>query len=374
MDGITEAIARNIRERRRALGLTQASLAEAIGYSVKAVSKWDSGRGVPPTVILPALAKALKTDIDCLLSAESEELFYLGIDGGGTKTEFALASAEGKILRSLRLAASNPSDIGAEAAITVLRDGIAEITAGIPKSRISLFAGLAGGTTQGVREKLSAFFASLGFLSAKAGSDAENAVAASLGRRDGIAVIMGTGSVTFAQSEGRLYRTGGYGYLLGDAGSGFAFGRDAILAALMAEDGSGRETLLLDAVRAKCGGESVLAKLGDFYKGGKRTVASYAPCLFEAYQEGDATAKDILEKNILAVAETVRGAMKHLRGTSLPVVICGGIADAYGDTVIPHLEKALTHEAERVEISHCAYPLIYGALMLAGMPEKGFKC
>ena len=43
MDSITEAIARNIKERRRALGLTQASLAEAIGYSVKAVSKWESG-------------------------------------------------------------------------------------------------------------------------------------------------------------------------------------------------------------------------------------------------------------------------------------------------------------------------------------------
>ncbi len=371
MDGITAAIAKNIRERRRALGLTQSVLAEMLGYSVKAISKWESGKGVPPTVTLPALAKALKTDIDCLLSSENEEIFYLGIDGGGTKTEFALASGEGEILRSLCLTASNPSDIGIEAAITVLKDGIAEITAGIPKSRISLFAGLAGGTTEGVKQRLSAFLGSLGFLSAKNGSDAENAVAASLGKRDGIAVIMGTGSVTFAQSGGSLYRTGGYGYLLGDAGSGFSLGREVILAALKAEDGSGRKTLLLDTVRARCGGESVLTSLGAFYKGGKRTVASYAPCLFEAYEKGDAVAKAILEENLLAVAETVRGAMKHLCGTSLPVVLCGGIADAYGDTVIPYLEKMLAHEAKRIEISHCACPLIYGALMLAGMPEKG---
>ena len=371
MDGMTEAIARNIRERRRTLGLTQASLAEAIGYSVKAVSKWESGRGVPPTVTLPALAKALKTDIDSLLSAESAEVLYLGIDGGGTKTEFALANGEGEILRIHHLASSNPSDIGIEAAITVLKDGIAEITAGIPKSRVSLFAGLAGGTTEGVKERLTAFFESFGFLSVKNGSDAENAVAAALGRRDGIAVIMGTGSVTFAQSGGKLYRTGGYGYLLGDAGSGFAFGREAILAALKAEDGSGRETLLLDAVRRKCGKETVLACLGDFYRGGKRTVAGYASCLFEAYEQGDAAAKDILEKNLLAVAETVKGAVRHIEGTSFPAVLCGGIADAYGDTVIPYLKKMLAGEAKEIEITRCARPLIYGALTLAGIPEKG---
>ena len=119
-----------------------------------------------------------------------------------------------------------------------------------------------------------------------------NAVSASLGRDDGITVMMGTGSVTFAQANGRMHRIGGYGYLLGDAGSGFLLGRGAILAALMCEDGSGEETALYVSVKKKCGTEKVLDSLGEFYRGGKRAIAQYAPLVLNAHAErGDAVGK-----------------------------------------------------------------------------------
>ena len=71
------------------------------------------------------------------------ERYFLGIDGGGKKTEFALADSDGNIIRTTILGTSNPSDIGIDAALNVIKTGISEVCADIPKSNISLFAGLA---------------------------------------------------------------------------------------------------------------------------------------------------------------------------------------------------------------------------------------
>jgi N-acetylglucosamine kinase-like BadF-type ATPase len=373
MDSMTEAIARNIKERRRALGLTQASLAEAIGYSVKAVSKWESGRGAPPTVTLPALAKALKTDIDSLLSAESAEVLYLGIDGGGTKTEFALANGEGEILRTLHLASSNPSDIGIEAAITVLKDGIAEITAGIPKSRVSLFAGLAGGTTEGVKERLTAFFESFGFLSVKNGSDAENIIAAGLKGENGAIIIMGTGSSCFVSKGGEISRIGGLGYLFDHGGSGYDIGNAAIRAAMCAEDKSGKETLIRNYVLEKTGFANALDNISYFYSIGKSGVASFSPTVFRAYDEGDEVAAEILEKNMNHIAHLASTTLKYFPESACPIKIAvvGGLTKRW-EMLYPMIEDAMKKNGSfgKVKLEVFDGDVVVGALLRAGAPIK----
>ncbi|MBE6549098.1 MAG: XRE family transcriptional regulator [Ruminococcaceae bacterium] len=369
MTNITEMIAKNIKQRRKELHITQNDLAFALGYSTKAISKWESGKGAPPTVILPALAAVLHMNVDDLLSMNVEGKFFLGIDGGGTKTEFALADSEGNIIRNIVLGTSNPSDIGIDASLNVIKEGISEVCANIPKSNISIFAGLAGGTTEGVREQITEFLSRFGFASVKNGSDAMNAVSASLGSGDGITVIMGTGSVTFAQVNGKSHRVGGYGYLLGDAGSGFSLGREAILAALCFEDGSGEETSLYESVRKRCGTERVLDSLGEFYRGGKRTIAQYAPLVLNAYVEDDRVAKKILFADLEKVAQTIRGAAKYLPSGKAPirVELCGGLCTK-DDIIAGALREILAKENYSVNL--CKNSLIIGALRLAGMPDK----
>ena len=95
MQELSSIISANLRRRRKSLPMTQAELAEALGYSEKAISKWESGKGLPPTAILLRLATVLKTTPTALLTAETNARLYLGIDGGGTKTEFVLANAAG---------------------------------------------------------------------------------------------------------------------------------------------------------------------------------------------------------------------------------------------------------------------------------------
>ncbi len=363
---VVEIIARNIRSRRKALKMTQNMLADLLGYSAKAVSKWESGAGAPPTVTLPRLAQVLQTNLDSLMGDTSDQTFYLGIDGGGTKTEFALADSNGNIIKTVCLGTSNPSDIGIENALNVLRVGIIEVCENIPKSNISVFAGLAGGSLAGISEQISGFLSKFGFADTKNGSDAMNAVSASLGDADGISVIMGTGSVTFAQVNGKTHRVGGYGYLLGDAGSGFSIGREAILAALRFEDGSGEETVLYEAVRKKCGTESVLESLGKFYSGGKRMIAQYAPLVMNAYEGGDKVAERILFDDLEQVAQTIRGAAKFLRNKKEPirVVLCGGLCTK-DDIIYRALCEIMAKE--NYSISVCELPLYLGALRLAGM-------
>lgn len=367
----TQLIADNIKRHRCALKMTQAELAERLGYSEKAISKWECGQGVPPTLILPRLAGCLEISIDMLLCGELPERLYLGIDGGGTKTEFALADEGGNIIRRAVLGASNPNDVGITTTCEILRAGISEVCGEYQKNRISVYAGIAGGSSEENRRHIQDLLSRSGFAEVRSGNDAQNAVAASLGDKNGITVIMGTGSIAYAKQDGALYRIGGYGYLFGDEGSGFSLGRDAILAALSLEDGSGDDTSLLGYVKQNCRCTAVLEALDGFYRGGKRCLASFAPLVFRAYSEGDAVAERILTQNIGAIARLVRGAMKHVKDEKITVSLCGGLT-AYAEHILPLLKDTLKDAEHRLDIRICERPVIWGALMLAGMkPQKG---
>jgi N-acetylglucosamine kinase-like BadF-type ATPase len=292
---------------------------------------------------------------------------FLGIDGGGTKTAFALANEEGTILARKTLGACNPNDVGFLETERVLKEGIEELCAGYDMAEISVYAGLAGCSSAENLPKIGAFLSQFGFLKYANHNDAQNAVAAALGRKDGVAVIMGTGSIAYAKKGSDLYRIGGYGYLFGDKGSGFAIGRDVILAALSEEDGSGRQTALYQPVLALCGGETVLSKIDFFYKEGKKEIARYAPLAFEAFKKGDAVARGILEENLSAIARLITGGAGHLKSSSVKVALCGGVT-RQEEILLPMLAELLSKDSTAYELSVCQKEPVWGALLLAGMP------
>ena len=139
--------ATNLKHLRKDAGMTQSQLGEKTGYTEKAISKWECGISTPPVNALFLLAGVFNTTIEGLFSHVQSPRYYLGIDGGGTKTDFVFADENGKILQKLRLGPSNPIDAGFEYATAILNQGICTLTAGIPKNLISVFAGIAGGIT-----------------------------------------------------------------------------------------------------------------------------------------------------------------------------------------------------------------------------------
>ncbi len=310
-----------VRKLRTAAGLTQAELGERLGYSEKAVSKWERGLSVPTAEVLLAITKLFHITLDGLFR---EDRFYLlGIDGGGTKTHLVLADTDMHVLRELTVGGSNPIDIGIEAAKNTLREAIYTLCGDIPLGNIILFAGIAGGASSDMRATFSRFFEEFGFYAFENDSDNRNIVAAGLGKENGVSLILGTGICAFCQKDGALARVAGWGYLFDDGGSAFNIGRDGLATHFRALDGTGPQTAIRTAIEHTHPNPQTL--LGELYRGGKREIASYARVVYAAAKEGDTVAYNIIRNNMCFAANIIKTATKDLPGERVPVVLAGGL-------------------------------------------------
>ena len=368
---VTACVAKNLRDKRRERGYTQRELGERLGYSEKAISKWESGAALPPSAVLPSLAEALGVRLDELFSYTGEPLYYLGIDGGATKTDFVLTDCEGKVIERYLGASTNPADLGIETACERLEEGIRRVCRNVSPRYVSVFAGISGGLTGQAKERIRACLEGLGFARAENGSDAQSIVAAGLGKRAGVSVIVGTGSVAFVQNGGALHRIGGFGYLFDEGGNGYSIGRDAIAEVLWREQLGEDVGVLGERILAQAGTPTALDALGRFYEGGKREVAGYAPCVIAAYEQGDETAARILDRNMACVARLIRLGREHLASEDVPVVLVGGLMKR-ADVLLPMIERHLGDKGG-AHITVYDRPAVRGALLLAGMPEQGMK-
>ncbi|HIY97187.1 MAG TPA: XRE family transcriptional regulator [Candidatus Borkfalkia excrementigallinarum] len=368
-NNIIELFADNLKRLRKNSKLTQVQLAEIIGYSEKAVSKWECGIAIPPINALFLLSETFNVSLDELFAHASAAKYFLGIDGGGTKTDFALADSNGNIIRRLKLGPSNPIDIGFDSAAAILDEGIRKVTFGLPKNLISVFAGIAGNISESMKKEIAAFLSQYNFFYTDNGSDAENIIAAGLGKHEGIALIMGTGCSAFVQKEERHYKIGGLGYLFDHGGSAYDIGNYAIRAACCAEDGSGEDTLLRQLFLDQLNTKTVTENLPYFYSISKKGIASYAPIVFTAYRAGDAVAEQILRRNMNFVANLMLTGRKRLgyAGKTYAVIVGGLTRES--DILLPmlyeHLKK--TDDADNFEINIFKKDVIEGALLRAGL-------
>ena len=366
MNDPMETFSRQLRRIRQEAGLTQRELGDRLAYSPKAISKWESGRALPPSHLMVALAKALHTDLNTLFDCQEEPRFYLGVDGGGTKTDFALADESGRLLHRQIKGSCNPTAQGVEKALELLESGITEIAGTIPPEQISVFVGMAGGSGEPGRV-LTERLRRLGYARVQAGGDYLNAVAAGLRDKDGLVVIMGTGSSVFSVRNGKIRRFGGYGYLFGDEGGGYAVGRDGVRAALAAEDGSGPKTAITTLWQLE-NGRSVLEYLPELYRLGRVNIADLARLVVRAAEQGDRVAMQILDQNMTALAQYMRPALAEHTAASVPVVLVGGFVTAAYTLLQPLLEEHLAND--RAQFRLLERRPVWGALRMAGMPES----
>lgn len=249
---------------------------------------------------------------------------FLGVDGGGTGCRVALADGQGRVLARAEAGAaniaSNPdtalANILAASRAVALQALGAQDTASL--QRIHAGLGLAGANASGAAEWLGAH---LPFASTRIETDAVTAVKGALGAADGIVAAMGTGSVFAVQRGGQLRQIGGWGFWLGDEGSGAVLGRALLARALRARDGVVAMTPLLQSVLDefaspdKLVGFSLTARPGDY--------ATFAPRLLDS---ADPAAIAIMAD---AVAQ-VRASIAILQAIPpLPVTFIGGLGPTY---------------------------------------------
>ncbi|MBQ7838967.1 MAG: XRE family transcriptional regulator [Lachnospiraceae bacterium] len=350
--------AANLKKLRKDNGLSRKALADQISYSEKSVEKWEMGKSVPPLPVLCLLSQIFQVSLETLVYPWDEEIsYYLGIDGGGTKTEFLLQDKDGNTVRQIILGASNPNDVGMEKCQKILELGITEVCDRIDKRKISLFAGLAGASDNGkvIRE----FLDEWGFGRCRCEGDKESAMEMALGGKDGLVVILGTGVIGYAQKSGERKRIGGWGYLLDSGGSGYNLGRDALESALRSLDGRSRTTQLLPLIEEKLQ-KPLPNAIAEIYKGGKRYIAQFAPLVFDACEQGDSTAEEILEKNMRQVAEIIEAGLDYLNDSNAPVVLCGGLCHQQ-----KALDRVLSKLLKGIPIQYLTDPMVNGAVLLA---------
>ena len=114
-----------IKELRKQRGLTQNAFAEELHVCFQAVSNWERGIAPPELENLINIATYFGVLVDDLLRPQDEDLF-LGIDGGGTKTEFAVISSDGCVRKRFVRSGCNPNDIGFSKMSAIITDGIGD--------------------------------------------------------------------------------------------------------------------------------------------------------------------------------------------------------------------------------------------------------
>lgn len=362
----------NLKDLRKKAGYTRVKLAEMLSYSDKSIEKWESGKGVPPLEVVCRIAEIFGVTVDSLVYAQKTEIRYLlAIDGGGTKTEFLLTDANRKELARKILGPSNAVDIGIDKTFEILSQGIREVCRGISLREVSVFAGLAGGITGNNKQKIKDFLSGFNFGAYANGSDTENVLEIALHGGDGVAVIMGTGIIAFAQTDGERHRVGGWGYHIDKGGSGYNIASDAMYSALKYIDGREGSPILKELIEEKLG-KSLPDSISDIHSGGKAYIASFAPLIFEAYDRGDKYASEIIDRNIMEVAGIINACLTHLPKGRGKVVICGGLGKR-GDILSKFLYKYIPDNAE---VQFSSEPVVNGALMLADKmkAEVNKKC
>jgi len=358
-----KAFSINVRRLRKKLNITQKLLADAIGYSEKTVSKWETEGSVPSIDALFRLANIFRVSIAELFRCD-EALYYLGIDGGGTKTEFALSDSEGKIACRLFMNGCNPNTVGIEQAKRIIEEGIIQVCKDIPFSSVVVYAGIAGCASESYADEIRTMLKKMGFAACDVGSDNNNIVAAGLGNNEGITMILGTGICAYVVKKEETKRIAGWGYLFDNGGSAFHIGRDAINAYFSAYDGTGEETTLVQRIKEtfSCSNAEFLKSL---YNGGNKLVSSYAMCVFEEAKKGDKVSVAILKKHIAEIARLIRASLSHFSAYEerIPVILGGGLTNQA--LLLPYLTNELGEDTERCNIQVLDAPPVSGALELA---------
>jgi glucosamine kinase len=255
----------------------------------------------------------------------SQDLYYLGVDGGGSKTLAVVVDAQGKEQGRGQGGSSNYAAVGLQASIQSIRVAIEQATANrFPLHKAWL--GIAGIDCPEHRELIFPYLRSLA-NSVRLTNDADLLLSA-LYNTVGVALIAGTGSIALGRdASGKTTRAGGWGHLIGDEGSGYDLGRQGLQAAVRAADGRGAPTILLDLILKHWDIQSTDDIFGQIYPNeNKSKIARLSTLVFQAAREGDHLAHHLVRRgaNELALtALTVANALDL--PPEIPLALGGGL-------------------------------------------------
>src|SRR5213080_3278661 len=241
----------------------------------------------------------------------------LGIEGGGTKTAWALV-VDGAIVESGKLPPSNLRLTPPDQITKIFRVLPSEV------DRIGVF--LAGCATEEDRAVLLKL-ASVVWPKAKivAGSDRESGMAACLCDGDGIAVNAGTGSSVTGRGGHRIENAGGWGHILGDAGGAYFVSIRAVRSVLREYDLRRGERQFAANILHALGLNNFDELVRWAQTADKMEIASLAPVVFETARESDEAARQIIATGVSALVDFTTAVSIRLQLEAPEVRLMGGL-------------------------------------------------
>ncbi|MGD0543722.1 MAG: BadF/BadG/BcrA/BcrD ATPase family protein [Candidatus Acidiferrales bacterium] len=257
--------------------------------------------------------------------------YYLGLDGGGTKTDCFLVDADNKIMAHATAGPSNPLRAGYAKAWFALSDA-ADLV--LERCRLKssdirgICAGIGGAGRDSVAKRIATFLQhSFPQATVVVTTDLEITLQAAVGDGEGVILVVGTGSAAYGRdAEGRIARAGGRGPWFSDEGSGFDVGRRAMAAVVRAEEQRGPVTALSQRILDWLGCRDWSRVLDWVVKNPDDVFPRVFPLVAELGDRGDAVSCEILSGAAESLAELVASVLQklELQERDVPVAVTGG--------------------------------------------------
>jgi N-acetylglucosamine kinase-like BadF-type ATPase len=303
-------------------------------------------------------------------------MHVLGIDVGGTKTVCLLATEDGRILGEGHGPGGNLLASGEEELERVVRHVIDAAIDGRPIAIDAICLGVAGVDREDETRTVREVVARIGYRSRiRVVNDALIALVAGVGDAPGIVIIAGTGSIVYGRNaQNTTARAGGWGHIIGDEGSGYWIGREALAAVVRASDGRGPSTQLTEAVIQHFELDDLVGLPRIVYDRvhPRMSVAGLGSVVQRARDMGDAVATEILDRavdELLLAARSVATKLE-MRDDTIQFVLAGGAF-----RVIPwlaeELGRRLTTMAARGDVQVLGREPALGAVQLAIAGARG---
>ncbi|NOR63988.1 MAG: N-acetylglucosamine kinase [Rhodobacteraceae bacterium] len=252
--------------------------------------------------------------------------YIIGVDGGGTGCRVAVADSAGNVLARAEGGAANIATNFETARTNILRTiSLAFVNAEVSKPETANTTAVLGLAGANLGDYSSRLLASLPFSRSHIVSDAETTLVGAIGEADGIIGAIGTGSVYGRREHGEFIQLGGWGFLLGDDGSGARLGRDMLHLAIQAFDGlTAHSPLTLDIIEEYKGSPLNIVEQAQVFT--PRDFGQLAPRIVAAAKAGDANAEALLAQH----TEVVRKSLDAVGfDPSKAFCMLGGLGNVY---------------------------------------------
>ncbi len=293
----------------------------------------------------------------------------IGVDGGGTHTRAILVGRDGEVLGAASGEGSNFQLVGIDGLEVLLTDLLAPLLHICGGEVQCLCLALAGAGRADEQAHISERITQRQWSPCvRVESDAHAALVGAHAGGAGVIAIAGTGSIVLGKGEdGRMVRAGGWGPLLGDEGSGYDMGLCGIKAVLAALDGCGRDTGLVEALRAALGLADWTQVVAGVYGGAidRPRIAALAPEVFALAAAEDEVARDIVVTAGMGLGIRIAAVARRLDFSRHFSLAYSGGAFASGSPLQVAVESALATLTFPVKMNRVRLPPVFGAVLLA---------